>query len=130
LGVSAYKSVNSRPKDDGSTVEGPDIRNLKSIVTGILTGRKTKGAIYVFATGNGRQKDNCNYDGYSNSVFTVSIGAINSHDETPSYMEDCTAQLFVTYSSGDDRLTDPRIVISECLCNLGHYRLQRYSMYR
>ena len=38
-------------------------------------GRKGKGVIYVWAAGNGGSKgDNCNCDGYTSSIYTLSIG--------------------------------------------------------
>ncbi|KAJ8316374.1 hypothetical protein KUTeg_006388 [Tegillarca granosa] len=41
---------------------------------GINFGRNGYGSIYVVASGNGgRYGDNCNYDGYANSIFTVTI---------------------------------------------------------
>lgn len=42
------------------------------------SGRGGKGSIYVWAGGNGRGSgDNCNYDGYANSRFTIAIGAVD-----------------------------------------------------
>ena len=42
---------------------------------GINYGRGGYGSIYVVASGNGGHfGDNCNYDGYANSVYTVTIG--------------------------------------------------------
>lgn len=43
-------------------------------MTGVMTGRHGYGSIYVVASGNGGQKDNCNYDGYANSVYTLTVG--------------------------------------------------------
>ena len=64
-------------------------------------GRNGKGSIFVFATGNGgRFGDNCNFDGYTNSIYTISIGAIDHLEQHPSYSEACSAQLAVTYSNG------------------------------
>ena len=41
-------------------------------------GRGGLGSIYVVASGNGGSyKDNCNFDGYANSIFTVTIGRRN-----------------------------------------------------
>lgn len=43
---------------------------------GVIAGRKGFGSIFVVASGNGGQhNDNCNYDGYANSIYTVTIGA-------------------------------------------------------
>lgn len=42
---------------------------------GIDFGRNGYGSIYVLASGNGgHEGDNCNYDGYANSLYTVTIG--------------------------------------------------------
>jgi len=42
---------------------------------GIDFGRHGYGSIYVLASGNGgHEGDNCNYDGYANSLYTVTIG--------------------------------------------------------
>jgi hypothetical protein len=39
---------------------------------GAMYGRSGKGSIYVFPVGNGgKWADNCNYDGYTNSPFTI-----------------------------------------------------------
>ena len=42
-----------------------------------MAGRRGYGSIFVVASGNGGHfKDNCNFDGYANSIFTVTIGKI------------------------------------------------------
>ncbi|KAJ3342286.1 hypothetical protein HDU93_002759 [Gonapodya sp. JEL0774] len=88
------------PADDGSSAEGPPEIVAKAFEEGIRNGRGGLGSIYVFATGNGGGfKDNCNYDGYTNSIWTLTIGAIDRHNEHPTYSEMCTAQMAVTYSS-------------------------------
>ena len=41
----------------------------------VSRGRYGYGNILVFAAGNGRTNgDNCNYDGYANSVYTIAVG--------------------------------------------------------
>lgn len=46
---------------------------------GIDFGRRGFGSIYVVASGNGgRFQDNCNYDGYANSIYTVTVGKCRS----------------------------------------------------
>ncbi|KAI9468784.1 pheromone processing endoprotease [Coemansia sp. RSA 989] len=92
------------PNDDGVTVQGPGKIIEDAFINGIENGRNGLGSIYVFATGNGGgSHDNCNFDGYTNSIYTVSIGAINHLDQHPYYSERCSAQLAVTYSNGDNR---------------------------
>ena len=67
-------------------------------------GRRGYGAIYVVASGNGGVKnDNCNYDGYANSVYTITIGAVDEFRHMPYYAEECASMLAVTYSSGGVR---------------------------
>ena len=47
----------------------------KAIRYGIDFGRNGYGSIYVVGSGNGGSfQDNCNYDGYANSIYTVTIG--------------------------------------------------------
>ena len=44
---------------------------------GIDFGRHGYGNIYIVASGNGGQVgDNCNYDGYANSIYTATIGEL------------------------------------------------------
>ncbi|KAI1317208.1 hypothetical protein EDD11_008900 [Mortierella claussenii] len=89
------------PPDDGIAMDGPTGLLQEAFVNGVMNGREGKGSIFVFATGNGgRYGDNCNFDGYTNSRYTVSIGAITRTNEHPVYSEACSAQLAVTYSSG------------------------------
>ena len=41
----------------------------------MLQGRNGNGVVYVWAAGNGGSKgDNCNCDGYTSSIYTLSIG--------------------------------------------------------
>jgi kexin len=88
------------PEDDGTHIEGPSELVLNAFRNGVETGRGGLGTIYVFATGNGGYfNDNCNYDGYTNSVYTISIGAIDRNNKHPPYSEQCSAHLTVTYSS-------------------------------
>ncbi|KAJ2822111.1 pheromone processing endoprotease [Coemansia erecta] len=92
------------PNDDGATVQGPGKVIEDAFINGIENGRGGLGSIFVFATGNGGGAgDNCNFDGYTNSIYTISIGAINHLDRHPYYSEQCSAQLAVTYSNGDNR---------------------------
>ncbi|CAI6279468.1 unnamed protein product [Periconia digitata] len=89
------------PPDDGKTMEGPGILIKKAMLTAVQKGRGGKGSIYVFAAGNGANNgDNCNFDGYTNSIYSITVGAIDQNNEHPYYSEACSAQLVVTYSSG------------------------------
>ncbi|KAG6441599.1 hypothetical protein O3G_MSEX001889 [Manduca sexta] len=64
-------------------------------------GRNGKGSIFVWASGNGgREHDNCNCDGYTNSIWTLSISSATERGEVPWYSEMCSSTLAATYSSG------------------------------
>ena len=52
------------PTDDGRTVDGPRNETMRAIVEGVNKGRKGKGSIYVWASGDGGAADDCNCDGY------------------------------------------------------------------
>jgi hypothetical protein len=50
----------------------------------IEKGRYGYGNVFVFASGNGGVNgDNCNYDGYANSIFTITIGTAITHSTAP-----------------------------------------------
>lgn len=66
-----------------------------------LKGRDGKGSIFVWASGNGgRDHDNCNCDGYTNSIWTLSISSATENGLVPWYSEACSSTLATTYSSG------------------------------
>lgn len=89
------------PPDDGQTMEAPDLLIKKAMVNGIQQGRGGRGSVFVFAAGNGAAKDdNCNFDGYTNSIYSISTGAIDRAGDHPYYSEKCSALLLVTPSSG------------------------------
>lgn len=89
------------PPDDGQSMEQPGILIRRAMVNGVQRGRNGLGSIYVFAIGNGAMADdNCNFDGYTNSIYSVSVGGIDRAGGHPYYSEACSAQLVVTYSSG------------------------------
>lgn len=89
------------PPDDGRSMDAPGILIRKAMVNGVQKGRDGRGSIYVFAAGNGASNDdNCNFDGYTNSIYSVTVGAVDKHNGHPYYSEKCSAQLVVTYSSG------------------------------
>lgn len=89
------------PRDDGRSMEAPGILIQRAILKGIQEGRAGLGSIYVFASGNGAASgDNCNFDGYTNSIYSITVGAVDRDGHHPYYSELCSAQLVVTYSSG------------------------------
>lgn len=58
-----------------------------------------KGSIYVWATGNGGLvDDDCNCDGYTSSIYTISVGAVSSYGLSTYYDEQCSSTMCVTYT--------------------------------
>eukprot|EP00794_Sanderia_malayensis_P013701 gene13701-biopygen10999 len=89
------------PSDDGTTVEGPGTLAAAAFANGITKGRGGLGSIYVWASGNGgRHDDSCNCDGYTASIYTLSISSSSDHGESPWYSEACSSTLATTLSSG------------------------------
>jgi proprotein convertase subtilisin/kexin type 5 len=43
---------------------------------GAEIGRRGLGSIFVWASGNGGISDDCNCDGYTNSIYTIAISAV------------------------------------------------------
>eukprot|EP00057_Strongylocentrotus_purpuratus_P024220 XP_011678694.1 PREDICTED: proprotein convertase subtilisin/kexin type 7 [Strongylocentrotus purpuratus] len=89
------------PDDDGKTVDGPHTLAKAALQHGVTYGRRGRGSIFVVASGNGgKNGDNCNYDGYANSMYTVTIGAVDEKGQMPFYAEECSSLFAVTFSSG------------------------------
>ncbi|XP_077106853.1 proprotein convertase subtilisin/kexin type 4-like isoform X3 [Ranitomeya variabilis] len=89
------------PEDDGKTVDGPGTLATEAFYKGIVNGRGGLGSIFVWASGNGGlHYDNCNCDGYTNSIFTLSVGSTTEHGDVPWYSEACASTLTTTFSSG------------------------------
>ncbi|OWR47458.1 furin convetase precursor [Danaus plexippus plexippus] len=109
------------PDDDGKTVDGPGELATRAFIEGVTKGRNGKGSIFVWASGNGgREHDNCNCDGYTNSIWTLSISSATERGDVPWYSEMCSSTLAATYSSG---ATDEKQVVTTDLhhsCTTGH----------
>ncbi|XP_058985494.1 furin-like protease 1 isoform X3 [Musca domestica] len=89
------------PDDDGKTVDGPGELASRAFIEGVTKGRAGKGSIFIWASGNGgREMDNCNCDGYTNSIWTLSISSATEDGFVPWYSEKCSSTLATTYSSG------------------------------
>ncbi|XKL69164.1 hypothetical protein PGB90_006933 [Kerria lacca] len=89
------------PDDDGKTVDGPGALARRAFIYGVTSGRHGKGSIFIWASGNGgRHTDCCNCDGYTNSIFTLSISSATQGGFKPWYLEECASTLATTYSSG------------------------------
>ena len=109
------------PPDDGRSMDAPGLLIRKAVVNAIQNGRQGKGNIYVFAAGNGRGSgDNCNFDGYTNSIYTITVGGIDRKGKQTYYSEHCSAQLVVTYSSGSgDAIHTTDVGVNQCYANHG-----------
>lgn len=76
----------------------------KAVLNGINNGRGGKGSIFVFASGNGAgHGDQCNFDGYTNSIYSVTVSAVDYMGNHPYYSETCAANMITSYSSGSGR---------------------------
>lgn len=109
------------PNDDGKTVEGPGKLASAAFVKGITEGRGGKGVIYAWASGNGGSLgDNCDCDGYTGSIYTISISSASQQQRTPWYAEKCASTIATTYSSG--AYNDQRITSADLhnKCTQGH----------
>jgi len=105
-----------------------------------VEGRGGKGVIYVWASGNGGfRADNCDCDGYTNSIYTLSISSASQQLKSPWYAEQsrrsiwsrlttgpprqpwyaehCASTMATTYSSGAS--ADNKIVRygADCICS-------------
>ncbi|XP_046400886.1 furin-like protease 1 isoform X2 [Ischnura elegans] len=109
------------PDDDGKTVDGPGELATRAFMEGVTKGRGGKGSIFVWASGNGgRDHDNCNCDGYTNAIWTLSISSATENGLVPWYSEACSSTLATTYSSGS---TGEKQVVTTDLhhqCTTGH----------
>uniref|UniRef100_A0A671SHN3 Proprotein convertase subtilisin/kexin type 6-like n=1 Tax=Sinocyclocheilus anshuiensis TaxID=1608454 RepID=A0A671SHN3_9TELE len=109
------------PDDDGKTVDGPGPLAKQAFELGIKKGRKGLGSIFVWASGNGgRQGDHCSCDGYTNSIYTISVSSSTENGNKPWYLEVCSSTLATTYSSGE--FYDRKIVTTDLRqrCTEGH----------
>uniref|UniRef100_A0A8C2ESH0 Proprotein convertase subtilisin/kexin type 6 n=1 Tax=Cyprinus carpio TaxID=7962 RepID=A0A8C2ESH0_CYPCA len=109
------------PDDDGKTVDGPGPLAKQAFELGIKKGRKGLGSIFVWASGNGgRQGDHCSCDGYTNSIYTISVSSTTENGNKPWYLEVCSSTLATTYSSGE--FYDRKIVTTDLRqrCTEGH----------
>ncbi|KJH51136.1 convertase P-domain protein [Dictyocaulus viviparus] len=97
------------PEDDGKTFDGPGPLAREAFYRGIKNGRRGKGNIFVWASGNGgSRQDSCSADGYTTSVYTLSISSATFDNHRPWYLEECPSSIATTYSSAN--INQPAIV--------------------
>nr|AAD00101.1 kexin [Pneumocystis carinii] len=86
------------PADTGNLIQDISYTSYSAIIKGINEGKNGLGSIYVFGSGNGGYFDDCNYDGYANSPYTITIAAIDAKEERFMFSEPCPCILASTYS--------------------------------
>ncbi|XP_076100234.1 neuroendocrine convertase 2-like isoform X1 [Mytilus galloprovincialis] len=85
-----------------------------ALQNGVTNGRNGKGSIYIWAAGNGGTADNCNADGYANSIYTVAITGVQI-GKNAWYSEVCAPALAAAYGgSEDDRFMTTTTTASGC----------------
>ncbi|KAG7875924.1 hypothetical protein KL938_004858 [Ogataea parapolymorpha] len=115
LDVNDIYSCSWGPPDDGQSMDVPEKVVREAILKGIQEGRKEKGALYVFASGNGGyHNDNCNFDGYTNSIYSITVTSIDHKGLHPPYAESCTAVMVSTYSSGSGEHIHTTDINNQC----------------
>ncbi|XP_066924353.1 PC3-like endoprotease variant B isoform X2 [Clytia hemisphaerica] len=103
------------PKDDGKTFGKPGPMAANALRLGAQKGRYGFGSIYVWATGNGGlTDDDCNCDGYTTSIFTISIGCIGNRGLSAYYTEKCSSTLAVTFNGASHKEgTENKVVTTD-----------------
>ncbi|KAF4517599.1 hypothetical protein B566_EDAN008588 [Ephemera danica] len=100
-GIGDVASASWGPSDNGRSMEKPGRLAAAALHRGITKGRGGRGAVFVWAAGNGAmQGDNCNLDGYASSPFTLTIGALTNTGDSCIYSEPCAAVLTAVPVSG------------------------------
>lgn len=109
------------PPDDGRSMEAPSAMIQGAMLKAIQQGRGGLGSIYVYAAGNGAaSEDNCNFDGYTNSIYSITVGALDRKGQHPYYSEKCSASLVVAYSSGSgDAIHTTDVGVNSCYTQHG-----------
>jgi len=89
------------PFDSGSILDGPGPITIAAIEDSIYNGRSGLGNIYTWAAGNGLDvDDNSNYDGYSNSRYSIAVAAITHYGDQSWYSEPGANILVTAHSNG------------------------------
>ena len=105
------------------------------LLSAVVQGRRGLGSIYIWASGNGGSRsDSCSCDGYTNSVYTLSVSSTSEHGTKPWYLEECSSTLAATYSSGenyrDRKIVSSRIVtLAKKLFPLKDYFVLVYGLF-
>lgn len=100
---------------DGYGFSGPGTITKAALQSGTTNGRGGKGVIFTWASGNGDTSDNCNADGYVNSIYTIGITSVQL-GQNAWYSEVCAAAMAATYggSSRDNKYLTTTTTSSGC----------------
>ena len=108
------------PDDDGERIEGPGELTRAAMREAVTSGRNGRGVIYVWSAGNGRQKgDNCNFDGYANSRYTIAVPAVTCLGKGAPYSEDCSANVVSAPSNSATKDNPYQIVTTDLMGEAG-----------
>ena len=89
------------PFDSGDILDGPGPITIAAIEDSVYNGRSGLGNIYTWAAGNGLDADdNSNYDGYSNSRYSIAVAAITHYGKQSWYSEPGANILVTAHSNG------------------------------
>ncbi len=89
------------PSDTGSFLSGPGPLTQAAMQNAALTGRGGKGTVMLWAGGNGAgNDDNSNKDGYANSIYAISVTAMDSQMNRSYYAEPGANHLITAPSNG------------------------------
>jgi hypothetical protein len=91
------------PSDTGNIVMGPRTLTKLTLEKGISEGRNGKGSIFVWASGNGRDEDDCAADGYVSSIYTIAVGAIGVDSQYSCFDERCSGKMVVAYVTNPEK---------------------------
>lgn len=118
------KSNSWGPDDDGQTLEAPGPLTRAALSNSVVNGRNGRGTIFVWAGGNGLDAgDNANYDGYANSIYTLSISAVTDHGHQPWYSEPGACHIVTAPSSAGSA----DIVTTDLMGNNGYNKSGVYG---
>ncbi len=74
--------------DNGAIADAPSSLENAAMAAGVSVGREGKGAVYIFAAGNGRSAgDSIDFDGYASNRLVMAIGASNATGHVASFSE-------------------------------------------
>jgi len=122
----SIKSSSWGPGDSSSTLANAGPLTRAAWQNAVTTGRNGKGTIFVWSGGNGAERgDNSNFDGFSNSIYTIAVGAIDSQLR-PSYYSEGGSNIVCVAPSGGDYNT-PMITSTDRVGLLG-YSADNYAI--